>query len=140
MTPYTFQDFLAFGFKFSDRCNIMEIDSNEVSPIVTHFLDGIWQLMRQFPRHFQFNKQYLADLQVSLATKLLINFDKSLVFPHFQEAVYSCQFGTFVGNCRREREEYKLSEKTYSFWGHLATETQKYANKVTFYNIDDWMS
>ena len=35
------------------------------------------------------------------------------------EHVYSCQYGTFIGNCCKQRGELKLREDTYSLWGYL---------------------
>ena len=35
------------------------------------------------------------------------------------EHVYSCQYGTFIGNCCKQRDELKLREDTYSLWGYL---------------------
>ncbi|XP_054246155.1 myotubularin-related protein 6 isoform X5 [Indicator indicator] len=50
------------------------------------------------------------------------------------EHVHSCQFGNFLGNCQKEREELKLKEKTYSLWPFLLDEQKKYQNPL--YNPD----
>lgn len=49
--------------------------------------------------------------------------------------VYSCQFGTFIGNCEKDRLELKLSERTYSFWYYLANNLNEYVNPL--YNPDE---
>lgn len=59
-------------------------DVRETSPIFTQFLECVWQVMVQFPTAFQFNEQFLLTLH---------------------DHVYSNQFGTFLGNCERERKE-----------------------------------
>ena len=58
------------------------MDAKEVSPVFTQFVDCVWQLTQQFPTAFQFNERYLLALH---------------------DHVYSCQFGTFIGNCEKDR-------------------------------------
>ena len=43
---------------------------------------------------------------------------------------YSCQYGTFIGNCEREREVLQLSEKTYSLWGYLIANNDEFTNPL----------
>ena len=77
------KEWLAFGYKFTDRCNFLDsVDGREVSPVFTQFLDCVWQLTEQFPCSFQFNERFLLT-----------------IFDH----AYSCQFGTFIGNCEKDR-------------------------------------
>jgi len=103
------KDWLTFGHKFTDRCGFIAGDSKEVSPIMTQFIDATWQLFTQFPQGFQFNDKYLLSIH---------------------DHVYSCQFGTFVGNCQKDRKELKLSEQTYSLWGHLTNSADEYINPL----------
>ena len=103
------KDWLSFGHKFSDRCGHLDGDCNEVSPNFMQFLDCTWQLMQQFPQAFQFNEKYLICIH---------------------EHVYSCQYGTFVGNCEKVREEAGLREKTYSLWGYLTANHDEYSNPL----------
>eukprot|EP00088_Acartia_fossae_P024833 TRINITY_DN2569_c0_g1_i17.p1 TRINITY_DN2569_c0_g1~~TRINITY_DN2569_c0_g1_i17.p1 ORF type:complete len:617 (-),score=109.11 TRINITY_DN2569_c0_g1_i17:222-2072(-) len=103
------KDWLTFGHKFTDRCGFVAGDPKETSPIMTQFIDTTWQLLRQFPAAFQFNEKYLVDIH---------------------DHVYSCQFGTFVGNCERERQELRLAERTYSLWGHLTNSADEYINPM----------
>jgi len=103
------KDWLVFGHKFTDRCGFLAGDSKEISPIFTQFIDATWQLMCQFPQAFQFNHKYLLTIH---------------------DHVYSCQYGTFVGNCQREREGLQLSSLTHSLWGHLTNSADEYVNPL----------
>merc|ERR1719420_2874230 len=103
------KDWLHFGHKFTDRCGYLAGDSREISPVFTQFIDATWQIMSQFPQAFQFNSKYLIAIH---------------------DHVYSCQFGTFIGNCQRERQELKLSEKTYSLWGFLTNSADEFVNPL----------
>eukprot|EP00794_Sanderia_malayensis_P007201 gene7201-8007_t len=105
------KEWLSFGHKFIDRCGLISGDSKECSPIFSQFLDCVWQLTQQFPTAFQFNERFLLTIHTH---------------------VYSCQFGTFLGNCCKEREESRLSEKTYSLWGFMWQHISEYINP--FYN------
>lgn len=93
------KEWLAFGHKFTDRCGHVIGDPKDVSPVFTQFVDSVWQLMQQFPCTFQFNERYLLNLH---------------------DHVYSCQFGTFVGNCEKDRKDLRLDvESSYNV--HLST-------------------
>ena len=59
-------------------------DIRETSPIFTQFLECVWQVMVQFPSAFQFNEHFLVTIH---------------------DHVYSNQFGTFLGNCEKERKK-----------------------------------
>lgn len=76
------KDWLAFGHKFTERCGFIQGDSKEVSPIFTQFIDVTWQLTQQRPSAFQFNERFLLTLH---------------------DHVQSCQYGTFIGNCEKDR-------------------------------------
>ena len=82
-------------------------DSKETSPIFTQFIEATWQLMSQFPSSFQFNSSYLQTIH---------------------DHVYSCQFGTFIGNCQRDRRDLRLHESTYSLWGYLTNNAEQFIN------------
>ncbi|XP_073469525.1 phosphatidylinositol-3,5-bisphosphate 3-phosphatase MTMR6 [Aquarana catesbeiana] len=103
------KDWISFGHKFSDRCGQLYGDSKEVSPVFTQFLECVWHLTEQFPQAFEFNEAFLL---------------------HIHEHVHSCQFGNFIGNCEKEREELRLKEKTHSLWAHLLGERSKYQNPL----------
>ncbi|XP_002164142.1 myotubularin-related protein 6 [Hydra vulgaris] len=101
------KEWLSFGHKFTHRCGLLMHDAKEVSPIFTQFLESVWQLMNQFPTAFQFNERFLLEIH---------------------DHLYSCQFGTFLGNCERERVLLKLSSKTYSLWGYMWQNLPDYIN------------
>lgn len=44
--------------------------------------------------------------------------------------VMSCQFGTFIGNCEKDRLDLKLSERTFSLWGYMANHLNEYINPL----------
>jgi len=103
------KDWLHFGHKFLDRCGFIAGDAREISPVFTQFLDATWQVMSQFPQAFQFNSKYLLAIH---------------------DHVYSCQYGTFIGNCQKERAALKLNEKTYSLWGYLTNCADEFVNPL----------
>uniref|UniRef100_A0A8D8TLR8 Myotubularin-related protein 8 n=1 Tax=Cacopsylla melanoneura TaxID=428564 RepID=A0A8D8TLR8_9HEMI len=76
------KDWLSFGHKFTDRVGHLAGDPREMSPVFTQFLEATWQLSAQFPRAFEFNERFLLTLQ---------------------DHVTSCRYGTFVGNCEKDR-------------------------------------
>ncbi|XP_021924451.1 myotubularin-related protein 8 isoform X4 [Zootermopsis nevadensis] len=103
------KDWLAFGHKFSERCGHVAGDPKEVSPVFTQFIDCTWQLAQQFPGTFQFNERFLLTLH---------------------DHVQSCQFGTFIGNCEKDRIDLRLNERTFSLWGYMANHMNEYLNPL----------
>ncbi|XP_032960642.1 myotubularin-related protein 6 isoform X2 [Rhinolophus ferrumequinum] len=103
------KDWISFGHKFSERCGHLDGDPKEVSPVFTQFLECVWHLTEQFPQAFEFNEAFLLQIH---------------------EHIHSCQFGNFLGNCQKEREELKLKEKTYSLWPFLLDDQKKYLNPL----------
>ena len=86
------KEWLYFGHMFATRCaHCLNDDNKGVAPIFTQFIDCVWQITQQFPFDFEFNEKFLHTLH---------------------DHVYSCQYGTFIGNCDKERESLKLKEKT----------------------------
>ena len=53
------KDWCAFGHKFHDRCMSL---GKEWSPVFIQFLDCVYQIYCQFPRHFEFNLELLVLL------------------------------------------------------------------------------
>lgn len=102
-----FKEWLSFGHKFSDRCGHILSDLRETAPVFTQFLDAVWQIQNQFPTEFEFNEEFLITIH---------------------DHIYSCQFGTFVGNCEKERNDLKLADKTYSLWAYLNEHYEEYLN------------
>ncbi|KAH9526993.1 complexed with cef1p [Dermatophagoides farinae] len=103
------KDWLAFGHKFTDRCGHFNGDNREMAPVFTQFLDVIWQIMQQHPCAFEFNERFLININ---------------------DFVYNVQFGTFVRNCERERNESRLSKRTFSAWGYLDAHRIEYVNPL----------
>lgn len=129
------KDWLSFGHKFLDRCGHLSSDKffivsaetpnpgggaeaaqaflasvqnrftsqqhiRETSPVFHQFLESVRQIQRQFPQRFEFNERFLHQM-----------------YYH----VYSCQFGTFLFNCERDRKVGDASkpppiEQTVSIW------------------------
>ncbi|XP_063597502.1 myotubularin-related protein 8-like isoform X2 [Penaeus indicus] len=103
------KEWLAFGHKFTDRCGHIQGDGKEVSPIFTQFLDCVWQLQQILPSAFEFNERYLLILH---------------------DHVYSAQFGTFIGNCQKDRIDLRLADRTYSLWGYMKMHESEYRNPL----------
>nr|XP_040022925.1 myotubularin-related protein 6 [Gasterosteus aculeatus aculeatus] len=101
------KDWISFGHKFADRCDQLDGDPKEVSPIFTQFLECVWQLTEQFPQAFEFSDWFLLQIH---------------------EHVHSCQYGNFLGNNQRQREDLRLRERTHSLWAYLMSEKQMYSN------------
>lgn len=51
--------------------------------------------MRMEPTAFEFNERFLFEIV---------------------EHAYSCIYGTFIGNCDKDRKDLHAAEKTQSFW------------------------
>ena len=43
--------------------------------------------------------------------------------------VYGGKYGTFLGNCERDREQLKLEERTESIWTYVLLERERFTNK-----------
>ncbi|XP_023287168.1 myotubularin-related protein 7-like isoform X2 [Seriola lalandi dorsalis] len=103
------RDWVSFGHKFSHRCAHLDGDPKEVSPVIDQFLECVWQLSEQFPCAFEFNERFLIAIHTH---------------------AYSCQYGTFLGNCQRERRDMRLRERTHSLWPHLWKDRADYTNPL----------
>ncbi|XP_025326269.2 myotubularin-related protein 7 isoform X1 [Canis lupus dingo] len=103
------KDWISFGHKFNHRYGNLDGDPKEISPVIDQFIECVWQLMEQFPCAFEFNERFLI---------------------HIQHHVYSCQFGNFLCNSQKERQELKIQERTYSLWAHLWKNRADYMNPL----------
>ncbi|KIM48796.1 hypothetical protein M413DRAFT_86161 [Hebeloma cylindrosporum] len=149
------KDWLSFGHKFLDRCGHLSSekfflsptgDANtgsdaaqafltsmqnrfvpqshlkETSPVFHQFLESVRQVQRQFPERFEFNERFLRQLYYHL---------------------YSCQFGTFLYNCERERKigdgGQSPVERTISVWDFFNSPAEMTLNLNAAYNpaLDD---
>ncbi|XP_048365823.1 myotubularin-related protein 7 [Sphaerodactylus townsendi] len=103
------KDWVSFGHKFNHRYGNLDGDPKEISPVIDQFIECVWQLMEQFPCAFEFNERFLI---------------------HIQHHIYSCQFGNFLCNNQKERQELKIQERTYSLWAHLWKNRADYVNPL----------
>jgi len=116
------KDFMSFGHPFHTRCGHGEGrgergggtsshpsssttsssstgDEGQISPIFIQFLDGVYQLVNQYPHYFEFSTRYLLALS---------------------EHVYSCRFGTLLCDTEREREVVaNIRQRTHCLWEFL---------------------
>lgn len=110
------KDWLAFGHKFSDRCGYTQSDPKEKSPVFTQFLDATFQMMQQRSDAFEFNERFLLIMH---------------------DHVQSAQYGTFVGNCEKDRVDLRLAEKTYSLWGYMTNHLNEFVNPLYRPEMDE---
>ncbi|XP_057707151.1 myotubularin-related protein 7a [Corythoichthys intestinalis] len=103
------KDWVSFGHKFSHRCNHLDGDPKEESPVIDQFLECVWQLMEQFPCAFEYNERFLITIH---------------------SHIYSCQYGNFIGNSQRERSELRLHDRTHSLWYYLWSNRADYSNPL----------
>ncbi|XP_004597887.2 myotubularin-related protein 7 isoform X1 [Ochotona princeps] len=103
------KDWISFGHKFTHRYGNLDGDPKEISPVIDQFIECVWQLMEQFPCAFEFNERFLI---------------------HIQHHIYSCQFGNFLCNSQKERQELQIQERTYSLWAHLWKNRADYLNPL----------
>jgi len=97
------KEWLSFGHQFAKRCGTIaplekgaQTSEEEPSPVFLQFIDCCYQLSCQFPTAFEFNSLYLAELLHQLL---------------------SCQYGTFLANCERQRAD---MPPTIPLWPALA--------------------
>ncbi|PPQ67458.1 hypothetical protein CVT24_011515 [Panaeolus cyanescens] len=94
----------------------------ETSPIFHQFLESVRQVQRQFPERFEFNERFLRQIYYHL---------------------YSCQFGTFLFNCERERKTSEDGpppcERTRSVWDFLNSPAELERNRNSSFDpsLDD---
>ncbi|XP_061535899.1 myotubularin-related protein 7b isoform X2 [Phycodurus eques] len=103
------RDWVSFGHKFSHRYAHLDGDPKEVSPVIDQFLECVWQLSQQFPCAFEFNECFLIAIHTH---------------------VYSCHYGTFLGNCQKERKGMRLHERSHSVWPQLWKDRADFTNPL----------
>ena len=105
------KDWCGFGHMFQTRTAGYgkRYEEHSSSPIFLQWLDGVHQLVHQFPGEFEFGDDYLLELVY---------------------AVYSGWFGTFVYDSERERAEQNAHVDTISVWDYLAAHRKRLANPI----------
>jgi hypothetical protein len=80
------KEWISFGHKFSQRLGHGDRNhsDDQRAPIFLQFIDCVWQMTFQFPYAFAFNEHFLVTIL---------------------DHIYSCLFGTFLGNCEKQREK-----------------------------------
>ncbi|CAE6420670.1 unnamed protein product [Rhizoctonia solani] len=139
------KEWLSFGHKFLDRCGHLSSEKlfvtapseggsssdaaqaffasvqnkfsgqshlKETSPVFHQFLESLWQIHRQFPTRFEYNEDFLLK-----------------VYYHLN----SCQFGTFLFNCERERRvadanQLAAEQRTHSAWDWFEAHRSQWLN------------
>jgi hypothetical protein len=112
------KDWVSFGHQFEVRLahGNANLQDDKRSPIFLQFLDCVYQLTLQFPTHFEFNSNLLHDLT------------------HF---AFAGRFGTFMGNCVKDRALINLSSKTTSIWTYIFENLDQYTNPYYQAGQDD---
>ncbi|KND92609.1 Phosphoinositide 3-phosphatase [Tolypocladium ophioglossoides CBS 100239] len=87
-----------------------------VSPVFHQFLDCTYQLLRQNKDRFEFNERFLRRLLYHL---------------------YSCQYGTFLYNSEKQRQDGRASERTSSVWDYFVCRRAEFTNPDYDPVIDD---
>lgn len=107
------KEWISFGHQFNLRFGQYDrnYDEKQRSPVFIQYLDCVRLLIKQFPFHFEYNELLLLFIADELHTH---------------------KYGTFLGNCERERELLKLKDKTESMWTYILLEQHRFINK--FYN------
>ena len=110
------KDWLSFGHQFHLRFGHYDKNYQESqrSPVFIQYLDCLRQIMLQNPMHFEFNQELLLFIA---------------------QEINCHKYGTFLGNCERERQLYHLSEKTESMWTYVLMEKLRFTNK--FYSPEN---
>ena len=89
------------------------LDSNwkdsQQSPVFIQFLDCVRQILLQFPQLFEF---------------------KGSMLLYIAKEIQNCKYGTFLGNCAKDREELEVRTRTASMWSYILSEHQKFRNAL----------
>lgn len=105
------KEWISLGHKFSQRLGHGDRNhsDDQRAPIFLQFIDCVWQMTIQFPYAFEFNEHFLITIL---------------------DHLYSCLFGTFLGNCEKQREKMKVREKTISLWSFINSQLEVYKNPL----------
>ena len=110
------KDWKSFGHQFEKRHGIgVYCPHGQYSPIFFQFLDCVQILLNQFPSDFEFNEQFLVELN---------------------DAVFCSDFGTFMFDYEKKRKESDIESKTPSFWEYILSQECKFINPNYNHNTD----
>ncbi|GAB1222915.1 hypothetical protein ENUP19_0124G0033 [Entamoeba nuttalli] len=102
------KDWKSFGHQFEKRSGIGVVcPHGQYSPIFFQFLDCVNILIHQFPDDFEFNEQFLLELN---------------------DAIFCSDFGTFMFDCEKTRKESGVELQTPSFWEYVVGQKCKFIN------------
>lgn len=87
-----------------------------VSPVFHQFLDCTLQLLQQHKTRFEFNERFLRRLLYHL---------------------YSCQYGTFLYNCEKQRHDARVAQRTSSVWDYFLCRKPEFTNPDYDPTVDD---
>jgi hypothetical protein len=137
------KEWISFGHRFNERCGHFQRESKFYnnteegnfkkiknlnqrfkhqqnmkfeSPIFHQFLDCVYQIMRQYPKKFEFNERFLRRLVYHL---------------------YSCQYGTFLVDKEKEKYDLELETKTRSVWDYFKSRKSEFTNRDYITEIGD---
>lgn len=97
------REWLQAGHPFGTRCKNGAYTSSsqktrDQSPIFLLFIDCVYQILTQFPYSFEFNEDFLIFLV---------------------KHSYASQFGTFLSDSIKERNDLEIPIKTVSLWSYI---------------------
>lgn len=105
------KEWVSFGHKFAQRIGHGEdkYSDSDRSPVFLQFIDCVWQMTVQFPNAFEFNELFLITIL---------------------DHLYSCLFGTFLGNSELQRKTEKVPERTVSLWSYINSQPDDFTNPL----------
>ncbi|KAK6544482.1 hypothetical protein TWF694_001176 [Orbilia ellipsospora] len=83
------------------------VNVKETSPVFHQFLEATYQIMQQNPTRFEYNERFLRRLLYHM---------------------HSCQYGTFLYNCEKERVEARIDKRTRSVWDYFLGRRAEWMN------------
>eukprot|EP00948_MAST-09A_sp_MAST-9A-sp1_P001996 g1996.t1 len=120
------KEFLGFGHMFERRTALplkRDIDESgeytERSPIFLLFLDAVWQTYHQYPVYFEFNAEFLSYIGDA----------------HYSGSLY----GTFHGNCQKDRSDTRSKKSLRSCWHFLNAEQKTEQHSLSLYRNPLWV-
>jgi myotubularin-related protein 1/2 len=105
------KEWILAGHRFAIRVGHASGDHahDQRSPVFIQWLDAVWQLLTRFPGTFEFSGGFLRAIA---------------------DALYSGQYGTFLYDCQRERDEAGVGQGTVSLWTELMVRRKMFADPL----------